>query len=103
MSDLKPCPFCGGPANGVKIMKFGAVMCDSCGYIIDRNSTKKAVEAWNTRAADPRVQALVEAAKPFAKGADGRRCKDIRGMVCFDQTALLAVRAALAAFKEAGE
>ena len=47
---LLPCPFCGGPANGIVLFKMGAVLCDDCGYAIDRNKASEAIAAWNRRA-----------------------------------------------------
>ena len=51
MSELKPCPFCGGKArfiNKYKGMRW--VVCDYCLCETDLFSTdEKAVEAWNRR------------------------------------------------------
>lgn len=41
------------------------------------------------------VRALVEALRPFAQSADGRRRKDVLGAMCFKQDVLLTARAAL--------
>lgn len=59
MSDLKPCPFCGGEAdcNNNAVMQGGklkwATECLGCGVITDCFDTKQeAIEAWNRRADD---------------------------------------------------
>lgn len=58
MTDLKPCPFCGGPARREKENdEYGAVWCDgeACMIspeVISEDSQEDADAAWNTRAAD---------------------------------------------------
>lgn len=56
MSELKPCPFCGGEAEilTAESMHGGnlyGVMCDCCAGRADVYDTEaEAIEAWNTRA-----------------------------------------------------
>ena len=50
MSELEPCPFCGGVARIEK-----DISCYGCGATIDSR------EAWNRRAPDPEKQELAEA------------------------------------------
>ena len=51
MSDLKPCPFCGGiPAVVEDGYKAIAVHCFNCGADITAESEKKARATWNRRA-----------------------------------------------------
>lgn len=59
MTDLKPCPFCGGEAVAMHIANFNwhSVMCDSCmAETMDYGTDEEAVAAWNTRAADDATQ-----------------------------------------------
>ena len=50
MTDLKPCPFCGGKANLREYQIDFRVMCSECGCRAKLCSTEKeAVEAWNRR------------------------------------------------------
>ena len=49
MSELKPCPFCGGEA----FVSIVGVSCSKCpaAMIVDANATEQdAIDAWNTRA-----------------------------------------------------
>jgi Lar family restriction alleviation protein len=51
MSELKPCPFCGGSAE-LCHESFGyvSVRCGLCRFIFPaRGSVEKAIRAWNTR------------------------------------------------------
>lgn len=51
MSELKPCPFCGGiPAVVEDGYKAIAVHCFNCGADITAESEKRARAAWNRRA-----------------------------------------------------
>ena len=63
MSELKPCPFCGGKAylfadNGIRVFcaKCGAsskVLCDMRTEVgVAGNATKSVIEAWNRRVSD---------------------------------------------------
>lgn len=66
MSELKPCPFCGGEAEAVhEIDGFWTVECVKCGALVD------GIEAWNTRAGCKDCAALNRAAGLWAK-ADKR-------------------------------
>ena len=47
MTELKPCPFCGGEAEvTVEIDDLRSVECTSCGALVD------GIDEWNTRAVD---------------------------------------------------
>lgn len=61
MSNLKPCPFCGGPAHVVEVANGGMVVaysvsCDNIGGCIAGEPMRyyateaEAIEAWNRRA-----------------------------------------------------
>ena len=58
MSELKPCPFCGGEAETVRSMRsftceswevFFYVLCKGCGARVEGADEAEAIEAWNTR------------------------------------------------------
>lgn len=50
MSELKPCPFCGGEAKTVTDYYFRNTRCSSCGATGWQCCTEsEAIEAWNTR------------------------------------------------------
>jgi len=95
--DIKPCPFCGGPAIDDR---GGDVHCQNerCpGWDMWRCATEK----WNTRAdlvlADPRVKALVDAGDALD---DEYLNQFPHGLELYGMTAL---RTALAKFKEPKE
>ena len=51
MTDLKPCPFCGGKAKSKGYQIGFRVMCPECGGRAKLFSTaEEAIEAWNRRA-----------------------------------------------------
>lgn len=54
MSDLKPCPFCGGEADSDMDCEYGSpcgwsVTCELCGLTVYKESKALAEAAWNTR------------------------------------------------------
>lgn len=53
MSELKPCPFCGGDAvvRPLTISRSFLVCCNDCpaGMVLPYDSEAEAIEAWNTR------------------------------------------------------
>ena len=64
MSDLEPCPFCGGEARVQHqsrelygdVVDWYGVYCKKqfCGYVSGQSTEAEAIEAWNTRADDYR-------------------------------------------------
>jgi Lar family restriction alleviation protein len=50
MSELKPCPFCGGEATIQPEGDYHEIHCDGCGIELDRRTYDEAVTAWNARA-----------------------------------------------------
>lgn len=67
MSDLKPCPFCGGEAvpvycehgskymsNVLRLSNRGTIKCKRCEVELPRmySRVSKAIEAWNRRVSD---------------------------------------------------
>ena len=61
MIELKPCPFCGNADitgathKPVGSAEFYEVLCIECGARIRRSSKRKAVEAWNRRVDNGKV------------------------------------------------
>lgn len=70
MSDLKPCPFCGGEAE---IERQGTARqstiynCTNCGCRLETGETWQAPSQWNERELTEREAKLVEVLKPFAR------------------------------------
>lgn len=105
MTDLKPCPFCGGVAKvnrpmGDRILSktppfygpswYNGVCADPVCPTWGKSfpDLESAIEAWNTRAPDPRdevIARLVEAATPFVstiQDADyGRQLREYEALV----------------------
>ena len=54
MSELKPCPFCGGEAKLYSAFKKkkAFVLCKSCEASSPMRTEAEAIEAWNRRAND---------------------------------------------------
>lgn len=75
MSELKPCPFCGGQAY-----VYGVVRCLPCGYMIafgpHDDPERASIEKWNTRAETNAELALKEA-KAWMVDSDLVSCKPI--------------------------
>jgi Lar family restriction alleviation protein len=106
MSDLKPCPFCGGNQIQAGHVRDGrCIGCTSCGAVVRAyhpNAESNAREKWNTRATPtlsaamelPDVRALVEALRHYACDC-GDMCEMLNG-TCGDTAT-----AALAQFTEA--
>jgi Lar family restriction alleviation protein len=67
MTELKPCPFCGGEAEFFKDVTFKAetgeqvgeikffVWCTNCSALVSGDNKQEAFEAWNRRASDGRT------------------------------------------------
>ena len=58
MEKLKPCPFCGGKANGPTDWWPHMIACEICGAIVKgfdfaEDGMREAVEKWNRRAEEP--------------------------------------------------
>ena len=64
MSELKPCPFCGGKADwtylDVKNRGSCVVKCQNCGPLIRYPNPTDAREHWNMRNAGEGLKAVVE-------------------------------------------
>ena len=50
MSELKPCPFCGGKAKKEYVYDLFWCQCESCfAYTIAHRREQRAIDAWNNR------------------------------------------------------
>jgi Lar family restriction alleviation protein len=54
MSELKPCPFCGGEAHAYHSGLFEedtqtGIGCLNCGANLDEGTEEKAIKSWNSR------------------------------------------------------
>lgn len=81
MSELKPCPFCGGEAKEQNIIIVGhglckMVFCEKC-YIDFKNPT--AIDHWNTRPAEDALKAENEKLK-----SDLEIQKNLTKQMCFE-------------------
>lgn len=86
MSELKPCPFCGGLPRLNRATQRVWVECTDCGatgQMSNCGNADYAAEAWNTRAVDDdlsaakaRIKELEEALRPFAREEIGTMYKD---------------------------
>ncbi len=55
MSNLKPCPFCGGKATQPRMNKGQAtILCTECDAALSAPSCERVVEIWNTRVGAPK-------------------------------------------------
>ena len=54
MSELKPCPFCGGEADWFwdGINQRWQIHCEDCTAVISCDGLEDAIEAWNRRVED---------------------------------------------------
>ena len=76
MSELKPCPFCGGEAGwsqGEQKTKYGneQVYCVDCFAQTPPDSSKReAAEWWNPRVDDAKLKLAVEALEHYSQHSD---------------------------------
>ena len=112
--ELKPCPFCGGPAE---IQQYGdnrkstIVACTECACVLENGEAFRHGTIWNTRAHDPALaakdaeinrlrEALDQCEDYFDNRADAEYFTDSPTPVPNEEMTLLAVvRAALEASK----
>lgn len=86
--ELKPCPFCGGPAKMHQDYIYGTekrdpkgwfVRCDPCDLIHDdawaQPFAEAAAKGWNTRAPDPALKECVEALEEYGEHKSGCRLR----------------------------
>ena len=69
MTDLKPCPFCGGKVELHYAINYNGITeyyisCRSCCYMNFESSIEKAVSKWNHRHYPPEIEKAVERMKP---------------------------------------
>jgi Lar family restriction alleviation protein len=68
MTNLKPCPFCGGPEVTLYYGPTGwpKFLCQDCRATGPQmNTREEAEDRWNARATDPAVKRLMEAAQAW--------------------------------------
>lgn len=83
MSELKPCPFCGGEA----VVTLAGVSCSRCQgtMVVDLNATEQdAIDAWNTRAERTCEQVdVTEMYKPYTTHMT--KCSECGGVLAVDE------------------
>lgn len=84
MSELKPCPFCGGLNQTIEecfnyTFSEAFVQCDSCGArseiednVSPKKAKEKAIKIWNTRPIEDALRAENERLKKALKEAEDR-------------------------------
>lgn len=65
MSELLPCPFCGGKPISYEYMGGHIIICRSCGINLTCSRGENFVKKWNTRHYPAEVQQAVERMKPI--------------------------------------
>lgn len=104
MTDLEPCPFCGGEAS-FKPRSF-KTSCDLCGAYVPTGATSsdESIAAWNRRAPSAALLRAEEALSPLAAMADRYDPEDGDGdLECWSGLAvpkIRHIRAARAALSE---
>lgn len=103
VTELKPCPFCGGEAPEITNWRDGALPCvqcsASCGAVLIHNSSARAVDAWNRRAPDPLADELAKALEKCVNQL--KFLTDGPGQVHDERMAILDGLSALARYREA--
>lgn len=80
MSELLPCPFCGGEAKVIEMMEGGfSAQCTNCLTIQGVRSYERTVEKWNTRAYCE-AEAVEEKAREFIAAAGY-----VKERTCYDK------------------